>query len=98
MNAGALVNAESVLLRTASPEVIGTARVGSRLTATASWRPSPTLRDRGLPDGKPIGAATARTYRLREADAGHRIAVREQTVRTGALSSLATSAAKRVAR
>lgn len=66
---------------------------------TSSWRPSPTsVRYRWLRDGKPIARATARSYRLRAADAGHRIAVQVRVGRSGALSATDTSAAEHVSR
>jgi serine protease len=99
VNAGDLVGAESVLMRVRAATVSGTARVGRRLTATSSWRPSPTsLRYRWLRDGKPIARATAHTYLLRTADAGHRIAVQVRAVRRGSATSTDTSAARHVFR
>ena len=56
----------------------GRAVVGRTLRAApGSWRPgSVTLRYRWLRDSRAIAGATGRTYRLRPADAGHRISVR----------------------
>lgn len=100
VNAGDLVGAKQVFLRTVAPSIGGTARVGRLLTARpGTVRPTPTtVRYRWLRDGAPITGATARTYRLRAADAGHRVAVRVQALRAGALTSTVTTAARRAAR
>jgi serine protease len=99
VNAGDLVGAKSVFMRVRAATVSGAARVGRRLTAISSWRPSATsVRYRWLRDGRPIARATAHTYRLRAADAGHRIAVRVQAARSGFLTATGTSGARHVSR
>ncbi|GAA2751394.1 S8 family serine peptidase [Amnibacterium kyonggiense] len=100
VDAGDLVGAKRVLLPTTSATITGAARVGGRLTATSgTWRPAAKAAAyRWLRDGRPIAGATGRRYTLRPADAGHRITVRVQVGRAGALSAASTSPARRIAR
>ena len=82
----------------ARPTVTGTARVGSRLTATdGTWTPDrATLAYQWLRGQHPIGGATERTYRLAGADMGSPITVRVTASLSGyasrGLSSTATAA------
>jgi hypothetical protein len=86
-------------MRTRAATITGSAHAGSRLVASASWRPAPASTTyRWLRDGKPIAKATGRSYRLRAADIGHRVAVQVRAVRSDALAAISTSPAKRVAR
>jgi serine protease len=100
VNAGNLVGAKRVLMRAGAATVAGSSKVGGTLTAGAgTWRPSPkSVRYTWLRDGRPISHATARSYRLRAADAGHRIAVRLQLMHPDALTATVTSASRRIAR
>lgn len=100
VNAGDLVGAKRVLMRTTSPAVVGSTKVGEKLRARAGTsRPSPkSVKYSWLRDGRAIAHATASTYRLRAADAGHRISVRVQLVHPDALTATATSASRRIAR
>jgi serine protease len=100
VNAGNLVGAKAVFLRTAAPSIRGAARVGRTVRATAgTWRPSPTtVTYRWLRDGKPIAKATRSAYALRAADAGHRITVKVRVVRARTVTVTATSAGVRVPR
>ena len=100
VNAGDLVGAKRVLVHATSTKAVGTARAGRRLIArVGTWRPAAQhVRYRWLRDGEPIAKATGRTYRLRAKDAGHRIAVRVEVRRSGALTAASTSPARRVVR
>jgi hypothetical protein len=68
----------SRLVPTRAPMISGNARVGRRLTATrGGWSLSGTrTRLQWLSGGHAIHGATGPSYRVRAADAGHRIAVR----------------------
>jgi serine protease len=100
VNAGDLVGAKQVLTRAATLRMLGSAKVGGRLTASAgTWRPAPkTVRFTWMRDGRPIAHGTARSYRPRASDVGHRISVRLQASNPDTLSSVATSASRRVTR
>jgi hypothetical protein len=76
------------------PAVSGTAKVGSTLTATAgTWKPAPpTLTYQWFRDGTAIPGATARTYRLVAADAGHPVTVRAIAAKPGYTTRYRTSA------
>lgn len=78
---------------TLKPAVTGTKRVGKRVTATTgTWTESPaSFSYRWLRKGKPIAGATHRSYTLKKADQGKRIAVRVTAHRTGAPAASATS-------
>lgn len=57
--------------------ISGIRKVGRTLKAQVDWRVRPEKRTyRWLRDGKPIGGATSRTYKLKKKDARHRISVR----------------------
>ncbi|MFO6453248.1 MULTISPECIES: hypothetical protein [unclassified Aeromicrobium] len=76
------------------PTVSGTAAVDSVLTATrGTWYPTVGVdfSFQWLRDGAVIAGATGSTYRLRDADAGHRISVQSIAMVQGATES-ATSA------
>jgi serine protease len=100
VNAGDLVGAKRVFLHATATKVVGIAKVGRLLRASAgTWRPAAQqLTYRWLRDGTPIAKATGRTYRLRAKDAGHRIAVRVQAQRADALTASAQSTARRIPR
>jgi alpha-L-rhamnosidase len=59
------------------PKVSGTAKVGRTLKATrVAFSPTPTqLTYKWYRDGKVIGGATRSTYKVKQADAGHRVKV-----------------------
>lgn len=71
----------------------GTRTVGSTLTASpGTWGPSPvTLRYQWLRDGASISGATAKTYKLVSADAGHEVSVRVTGSKSGYTSASRTS-------
>lgn len=59
------------------PYITGTARRGRTLTVNrGTWTSGTALTHQWLRDGTPIAGATGRTYVLKSADVGHRIAVR----------------------
>ncbi|MEY4476626.1 MAG: hypothetical protein RJA31_130 [Actinomycetota bacterium] len=59
------------------PYITGTARRGRTLTVNrGTWTSGTALTQQWLRDGTPIAGATGRTYVLKSADVGHRIAVR----------------------
>ncbi len=100
VDAGNLVGASSRFLQSATASISGSRTVGRVLTAHAGrWRPAPAIvRYRWTRDGATIAGATGRTYRLRAGDAGHRVGLRVQVVRAGAVSASATASAGRVLR
>ena len=100
VNAGDLVGAKRVLMQVAPAKVTGSAKAGGTLTAaTGAWRTAASaVRVVWLRDGKAIRHATARTYRVRATDAGHRISARLTLNRSDVLPAVATSASLRIAR
>ena len=100
VDAGTLVGAERVLPQLHAARITGSATAGRTLTAAAgTWPTSPSsIRITWLRDGRPIGHATARSYRLRAADIGHRISVRLRLHQAGVLPAIATSASRRITR
>lgn len=76
------------------PRVVGTAKVGKKLTAVAGkWNPLATkVTFVWLSNGKVIKGATKSTYVVKAADHKHKISVRVTATRTGWLSGLAISA------
>lgn len=77
-----------------APTIAGTARVGSRLSASVgSWAPTPdTLTYRWLRDASvAIGGATGSSYTLTAADRGHTIAVRVTAAKSGYAATARTS-------
>lgn len=67
--------------------------VGDRLTAsTPAWTPVADLVHQWLRDGQPIGGATAASYTVTEADAGHRISVAVTGTASGHVPESRTSA------
>lgn len=82
----------------ARPRLRGTARVGSRLVATAgTWSPKPEkVRFSWLRNGKVIKGATRKAYRVTRRDRGKRISVRVKVVRSGFTSAAASSRPRRV--
>ncbi|WP_062388231.1 CAP domain-containing protein [Demequina iriomotensis] len=81
-----------------TPTLSGTAKVGSKLTATAgTWSPTPaTLKYRWFRDGNKISDATSRGYTLRKADKGHVIKVKVIVERKGYYTTTRTSSGKSV--
>jgi hypothetical protein len=90
----------ATLSRTPTPKVTGHLRRGARLTAsTGTWGPgSVHLAYRWTRDGHAISGATARTYTVKTADRGHRIAVVVTGTEAGYSRVERTSAAHRIAR
>ena len=82
------------LTATAVPRISGTRAVGRTLTAsTGTWTPTPTSYTyRWKRNGTAIAGATARTYRLTTADAGHNISVTVTARRSGRTATASTSA------
>jgi len=87
-----------VFAKTPTPTIAGTAKVGKKLTAKpGTWSPAPTLRYQWLRNGKVIKGATRATYQLVKADRGRKITVRVTASRTGYVTVVKTSAARRIA-
>jgi len=84
---------------TRAPEIAGTARVGSTLTAAPSvWVPAATtVTYQWLRGGAPIAGATTARYTPVAADAGTRISVRVTGARTGYTTATVVSTAVTVA-
>jgi len=81
------------------PKVVGTARVGRRLTArVGTWRPAAKVSYQWLRSGRKITGATSPRYRVRAADKGRRISVRVTAVRAGFARAAVTSRATAVVR
>lgn len=85
--------AAAALTSTPTPTVSGTARVGSRLTATtATWGPAPvTLAYQWLRSGSSIPGATTSGYTLTAADLGRQMTVRVTGSKLGYASVARTS-------
>lgn len=85
-------------LATVTPNITGTPKVGSALTAApGTWKPSGvTYRYQWLRDGKSIGGATAKTYKLTKADGGRKITVKVTGSKGGYTTASKTSAAKTI--
>lgn len=67
-----------------SPTVVGTARVGSTLTAApGTWPEGTTLAYQWLRNGEPIAGATEETYSPRPGDAGDQLSVQVAGTRPG---------------
>ena len=75
------------------PEVIGTAKVGRRLTATSgTWTPNnPVLAYQWLRAGVPILEATSSSYTVRPTDVAQRLSVRVTGSSPGITSDVVTS-------
>ncbi len=86
------------LTKRRAPRIIGTARVGLRLTARhGAWSPKPSaFRYQWLRDGRKIAGATTAHYRPTWRDKGHALSVRVRVKRSGYASRSATSALRRV--
>lgn len=97
---GALPLAKKKLTRTPTPKIVGTARVGSTLTARpGTWAPAPvTLTYRWYRGSAAISGATRPTYKLTTADGGQRVSVRVTGTRTGYVRVTKVSAAVYVIR
>lgn len=85
------------LLNTKKPKISGKKTVGKKLKVRAgSWSEPGVKRSyRWLRNGKAIKGATSKTYKLRSADKGKRISVRE-TVRKSGYKSISITSAKTV--
>jgi hypothetical protein len=80
-------------LKTATPQVHGTPRVGKKLTAvTGTWTWGTTFSYRWLADGKTVAGATSRTLQVPSKLAGKRIAVRVTGRHAGYVTVTRTSA------
>lgn len=81
-----------------TPKVNGSARVGSKLTATMSstGASSPALKYQWLRNGKPIKGATARSYLPVAADLKQKISVKITASKSGYTTMVRTSASKTV--
>jgi hypothetical protein len=79
---------------TPNPTVSGTARVGSKLTASAgTWQPAPvTLTYQWLRSGRPVAGATGATYTPGAADRGAALTVQVTGTKPGYTSVTVTSA------
>lgn len=91
---------DTTVVNQTAPQVAGSPRVGQTLTASdGTWSPQPEqVEHQWLRDGQPIAAATGPTYVVRQADAGHRLAVRTTASHADLLDGRATSQPVRVAR
>lgn len=70
-----------------TPKITGTAKVGTTLTATAGWTPSPTAyRYQWRLDGRAVAGATSKTWKLPSSATGKKVSV---TI-TGSRSGYAT--------
>lgn len=80
---------------TPTPDISGSAKVGSTLTADAgTWKPTPTkLTYQWLRNGKAISGATKPTYTVQAADAKTKLSVSATASRTGYDTATKTSAA-----
>lgn len=76
------------------PRVVGTPRAGSTLTVmVGSWTPRPTsFTYQWYRGSTPINQARGKTYRVRSADAGHRLRVKVTARRSGYSSGQAWTA------
>lgn len=77
-----------------APVVLGTARVGSKLTVrAATWKVKPSkLSYRWLRDGKTIAGATKSSYVPVAKDKGHKLSIKITGTRSGYVSASSTSA------
>jgi hypothetical protein len=74
------------------PTLRGAGRVGSRLRVDPGrWSGASRFRYRWLRDARPMRGATGRTYRVRRADRGHRIACRVTALGPGGSSNAASN-------
>lgn len=87
------------LVATAPPEISGTVKAGAALqVTTGAWPASPRYTYLWLRDGRAITGATAGTYWLGAADAGHRISARVTAASSGYAPGSATSTTRTVPR
>lgn len=86
-------------LAAGKPTVSGKARVGATLTAKpGKWVTKPSFTYRWLRNGKTIGGATGKTYKLTAADRGKRISVRVSGAKEGfSAASVDSAPTKKVA-
>lgn len=100
LNAGDLLRADRRFVLASRVRITGRPVPGHRLTAAGGrWRPVPAhLEYRWLRDGRPIPGATAEHYRIRAADAGHRLAVRVTAVRGRTVAARSVSHARPIGR
>ncbi|GAA3669830.1 hypothetical protein [Microbacterium marinilacus] len=84
-------------LTTKTPTISGSLKVGSTVTAKpGTWTSGTKLTYQWLRDGKAISGATASTYKLRSADAGHKVSVKVTGTKTGYTTATKSSAVKSV--
>jgi hypothetical protein len=93
------VGKAAALLSYVKPRVVGVAKVGKKLTATAgTWYPTYAKATFvWLRNGKPIKGATKAGYVLTKLDKKHKVSVKVTVTRTGWGTGTATSAAVSVA-
>lgn len=89
-----MVSADTRLAASSVPTIVGTAKVGSKLTATAGmWnQANVTVSFQWLRNGKAIAGATAQNYAVTAADAGSSLALRVTASKSGYTSGTALSA------
>ena len=84
-------------LTTKTPTISGSLKVGSTVTAKpGTWTSGTKLSYQWLRDGKAITGATASTYKLRSADAGHKVSVKVTGTKTGYTTATKSSAVRSV--
>ena len=77
---------------TPTPNISGTFKVGSTLTASiGNWDQGTTIATQWLRDGNPINSATSNTYLVLPGDVGHQISVQTTGTATGYLTIVKTS-------
>ncbi|WGL52566.1 family 78 glycoside hydrolase catalytic domain [Nocardioides sp. BP30] len=95
---GSITIGAGTLLPTALPTISGTAKVGSRLTATAgAWPAGTAVSYQWTRDGRPVAGATGARYTLTAADATAAVSVRVTATRDGYTTATAESHAVLVA-
>ncbi len=84
---------DAMVLRTPTPAVKGTPRVGTKLTVSpGSWTPGTTLRYQWYVNGSAVSGATGATFVPRSSDLGKTITVRVTGSQSGYASASVTSA------
>ncbi|GAB2698620.1 protocatechuate 3,4-dioxygenase beta subunit [Microbacterium marinum] len=86
--------ATAAVLKTATPKISGTAKVGSTLTAKpGTWTSKTTFAYQWYANGKAISKATKVTYKIPKSLAGKKITVKVTGKKSGYASAAKTSAA-----
>lgn len=87
--------AETTMVNTSRPWISGSSKYDKQLTGhVGRWTPDPSYYDyRWLRDGRPIGGATGRHYRVRTADVGAKIRFEVRAKRAGFVAATAVSPA-----